>query len=684
MGIAGTALTGKATSVAAAPLFLLSFRYRDELSAVAANAGWQSVAARRVDGVEQRFLASRASVGVVDARGAFEEGLAAARALADAVETNAAALLVLISRRDINALDSVIDAGATHYLASPFNDAEFAQALRFAERHAVRLAGGWAAAEARRGLARDGDLTWQADPLSGIATVSETLRTRLELPDRETRLAILWRLIPGEDRKAAVAAARRLRNRGRSTAFAHRLPGPEGVERVAHHIRLDAETGQMSGVIEPPQAEGERADGAGRDQLTGLRNPLAARRWIETRVTRGSPAAVLLLALTRFEMVNTAFGRETGDALLKAVARRIEPLVVDAGGKRALIARMAGAEFAVGLEGESADRAASLAQRLIEAVERPFLSDGHVVTLGCRIGIVEARDSDDATALLRRASAALAEAKTSENLPIRLLSKAEEGSEALDFSLQSDLRGALDRGEIEILFQPQVAITTGKIVGVEALARWRHPVHGELGAVTLFSVAEKSDYLLPLSAHVQKRAAEMAAKWPASLSALRLAINVTASDIARPGFADAFLAMIGASGFPRGRLTVEVTESGLIEDLNAAAGLLATLRAGGCRVAIDDFGTGYSSLAYLKALPLDYLKIDKRLAQDIAGSTRDRIVVRGVIDMARSLGLAVIAEGVETDEQLTLLAQEGCNYYQGFLCAEPLDVAALDALVRRS
>jgi len=151
----------------------------------------------------------------------------------------------------------------------------------------------------------------------------------------------------------------------------------------------------------------------------------------------------------------------------------------------------------------------------------------------------------------------------------------------------------------------------------------------------------------------------------------------------RPGFAAQFLALVRDSGFAPERLTVEVTESGLIEDLSAAADLLAELRSGGLRVAIDDFGTGYSSLAYLKALPLDYLKIDKRLCQDIAGSVRDRIVVRSVIDMARSLGLGVIAEGVETEEQLSLLAQEGCNLYQGFLCAPPVGSDELLALINK-
>ena len=224
-------------------------------------------------------------------------------------------------------------------------------------------------------------------------------------------------------------------------------------------------------------------------------------------------------------------------------------------------------------------------------------------------------------------------------------------------------------------------ITTNGIVGVEALARWRHPTYGELGAGTLFSVASRSDYLVELSDHVQRTAIAEAAAWPAALGRLRLAVNITASDIVRPGFASQFLRMVEESGFDRRRLTVEVTEGGLIEDLNAAAYLLARLRQEGLRVAIDDFGTGYSSLAYLKALPLDYLKIDKRLCEDITGSARDRIVVRGVIDMARSLGLSVIAEGVETEEQLGLLAQEGCNLYQGYLCSRPVGSAALAEMV---
>jgi EAL domain-containing protein (putative c-di-GMP-specific phosphodiesterase class I) len=259
----------------------------------------------------------------------------------------------------------------------------------------------------------------------------------------------------------------------------------------------------------------------------------------------------------------------------------------------------------------------------------------------------------------------------------------EAGSEsegALGDRHEVDLRRALDQDEIEILFQPQVSVATRRIVGAEALARWRHPQFGELGAITLFNVAERSDYLVQLSDHVQRKAIAAAAAWPEALSRVRLSVNITAADIVRPGFAEQFVALVRESGFPPGRLTVEVTEGGLIDDLGAAATLLARLREGGLRAAIDDFGTGYSSLAYLKALPLDYLKIDKRLVEDISGSPRDQVVVRSVIDMARSLGLEVIAEGVETEEQLALLAREGCNLYQGFLCAPPVDAETLAEL----
>ena len=669
-----------------APLFILSFRHRDELTRLAEGAGWQPIAARRADNAEARFIASGASVALIDARGSLDEGLAAVRAIADAVEANAAALLVLLSRKDAGALDAFHQHGATHFLVSPFSEPQLLHALLFARRHAERAGGDTRRRE--EGRREDGEgVSWRWQPGSRSVELSPALARQAGLGEDDGRrisLMELFRKLDPDGRRAARNAVDRLLDTGQATAFAHR--GEAGEGRIAHHIQVQG-GGGIVGRAETIAAP-ERPP-AGRDPLTGLRDGRAARAWLGEQlgtVAGNGPASgpvVLLLSVNRYDANNAAFGRATGDAVLQAAARRIERHV-EADGRRRLVARMAGAEFAVLLAPPATlDEGAFLAGELVEAIGRPFASGDHVITLGAKAGVAAAQAGDDPAALLRRASAALAEARDVDSAPVRVLEEGAETATARGDRLEVDLRRALAQDEIEIRYQPQVSVTTGAITGVEALARWNHPKYGELGANTLFGVAEGSDYLVQLSDHVQRKAISEAAAWPEALRALRLAVNITAADMLRPGFAASFLALVRESGFDPARLTVEVTEGGLIDDLGAAAALLAELRSGGLRVAIDDFGTGYSNLAYLKALPLDYLKLDRRISQDIAGSTRDRIVVRSVIDMARSLGLDVVAEGVETEEQLSLLAQEGCTLYQGFLCSPPVETAALVRLMER-
>ncbi|HEX4693812.1 GGDEF domain-containing phosphodiesterase [Sphingomonas sp.] len=529
------------------PLLLLSPRRHHELSAIATAAGWRMATAQR-DG--------SARLVVLDAREALDDGLAAAPALGDAARVHGGAVLVLVSKQDVVALDTFLAAGATHFLVSPFGDEEFAQALHFAWRHVERL----------------------AEQSPGGA--------------------------PGD----------------------HSL------------------------------------------------DPDAARDWIAQRLNHGEPVGVILVALSRFDLVNSGYGQAAGDALIHAAERRIAAEAGTVLASDHVVARTKGPEFLLAFDGGADSE--TLAQTLSASFARPFAIESGLVSVGARLGVAVARAGESVDALLRRANDALDDARISDGATVRTADEP-----AIADALSVDLRRAIDGGEIAVLFQPQVAIAPGRIVGVEVLARWEHPKFGAVGADLLFAAADRADLGIALSDHIQRLALATAAGWQAPLNELRLAINLTAADIARPGFVDIFLDRVDSVRFPRSRLTVEITESGLIDDLGAAAQLLTDLRDAGCRVAIDDFGTGYSSLAYLKALPLDYLKIDKKLAHDITGTVRDRVVVRGVIDMARSLGLAVIAEGVETEEQLDLLAKEGCQYYQGFLCAPPLTVEALAARI---
>jgi len=653
----------------ATPLFILSFRQRDELAALAGGAGWQVVAARRAAGVERRFLASGSAVAVIDARGALADGLAGARMLGGAIEANGGAMLVLVSRGDHEAIGALYEAGATHFLSSPFGETEFIQTLRYAARHAARMAGEWRAT----GIAEP--LGWRFDLAERTVLLTPAFARLLGADEQPRRGALLRRIDAGE-RTAALAALRRLSPARPTTAFAHDLPG---IGRVVQHLHYDAATRRIDALVEPlgsaPEPTAEL-----REALAGARDAGSARRWIARRLREDAetPLYAMLVALNRFDMINTAYGRSAGDALLRGALKRIEDAVRDVLGREALVSRLSGSSFLVAARAPRA-RIELAAERIAGELARPFVAGETIAVLGCRIGVAQGEVDDDAAALLRRASEALADARESDSATVRVAEPS--GAEAPIESLAVALHYAIERGEIEILFQPQVSVSSGAIVGVEALARWEHGTLGTIGAETLFAAAARADLEIALSDHIQRITLERAAAWPHALRGLRLSLNLTAGDIARPGFADLFLDRVDSSGFPRGRLTLEITESGLIEDLGIASGLLSALRNAGCRIAIDDFGTGYSSLAYLKALPLDYLKIDKKLAQDITGTARDRIVVRGVIDMARSLGLTVIAEGVETVDQLELLAKEGCQLYQGFLCSEAITVTALGELM---
>jgi EAL domain-containing protein (putative c-di-GMP-specific phosphodiesterase class I)/GGDEF domain-containing protein len=387
-------------------------------------------------------------------------------------------------------------------------------------------------------------------------------------------------------------------------------------------------------------------------------------RWIARRLARLQPMAVVHVTIVRLDLVNAAHGRDAGTLLVEAAERRIAAQVAAIAEEDGSVVRADGAAFVVALA-LPAERVVLAAARIEEALARPFRLAATTAVLGTRIGLASARAGEGAQVLLARAAAAAAA----------------PAKPAVDDPLAVDIHLALARGEVRLLFQPQEPTAGGGIVGVEALGRWYHPVRGFLGAEALFTAADRAGIAAALAEHIHGRLLAEVAAWPKGLAALRIALNLTAADLARPGFVDTLLAQVDASGIARERLTLEVTETELMTDLDAAAAALRALQEAGCRTAIDDFGTGYSSLAYLAALPVDYLKLDRSLTQEIVGPPRRQVVVRAAIDMARSLGITVVAEGVEEDVQRDALAEAGCKLYQGFLLAPPLDGEALIRLM---
>ncbi len=246
-------------------------------------------------------------------------------------------------------------------------------------------------------------------------------------------------------------------------------------------------------------------------------------------------------------------------------------------------------------------------------------------------------------------------------------------------ALETDLLRALDRREIEVLFQPQFSCETGAVVGAEALARWQHPSLGEIGARDLFAIAERAALVAPLSRHVVARALEDAASWPGDLT---LSLNITPEELGDPRFAADFAELIAKSSIAPERLMLEITEDLLLRNLEQAAAALSALRGLGFRTALDDFGAGFCNFRYLRELPLDAIKLDKIMVDGVPGDAKALAVLRAIMALAKALELDIYAEGVESDVQRAAIISEGCDYWQGFLRAQPMKSADVLALSR--
>lgn len=416
-----------------------------------------------------------------------------------------------------------------------------------------------------------------------------------------------------------------------------------------------------------------------RDALTGLPGLDAARRRLDSWAQE-TPAHGLLLGLSRLPAINLAYGRQAGDMVIAEAAARLVHFAAAEFDGPWFAARLDGGTFLLlAHEPLSRERWELLGEGLAEAIARPIPGKTTTLRLAPRIALLRAMPGEGAESLLDRLSQTLAalEKRSGRRLLWADGAIVRPGQSAA--ALEVDLLGAIDRDEIDILFQPQFSLPDGRLTGAEALARWNHPRLGRIGAGALFALAERAEHMAPLSQHIAAKALALAALWP---DGLRLSLNVTSADLAAASFAESMAARIAQSGFPPARLTLEVTEQALIADIGQASRALATLAASGVRMALDDFGAGFCNFRYLKLLPLDYLKLDRSMIEGIASDGRDLAVLRGIVAMARALGLEVVAEGIEEPEQERAAAEEGCATMQGFLRGRPMGAEAFLALAR--
>ena len=440
----------------------------------------------------------------------------------------------------------------------------------------------------------------------------------------------------------------------------------------------------LADITERRQAEERMRHIAQHDALTGLPNRLA----LLMRLAQLLPDArrhqwilgVMFIDLDRFKIINDTLGHQIGDEMLREVACRLSAVVRETD----YVARLGGDEFVVILPAISmpAD-AAIVANKIIAALSTAIQVDGHELHTSPSIGIsIFPDDGPDGDSILKNADTAMYHAKAAgrNNFQFFAAEMNRVTSERLD--IERKLRHAIARNELTLCFQPQFAANGTRPTGVEALVRWLHPTDGMIPPDRFIPVAEETGIIVEIGEWVLLNACREMKRWiDAGLPSLRVAVNVSARQLRRRDFCETVAGVLAESGLPPELLELEITESSVMENPQEAIIILESLGRMGVTLAIDDFGTGYSSLAYLKLFPIDHLKIDRSFVRDIEHDLNDRAIAFGTIALAHSLGLNVIAEGVETDDQLELLRSNGCDEVQGYLFSKPLSGAAAFAFL---
>ena len=420
------------------------------------------------------------------------------------------------------------------------------------------------------------------------------------------------------------------------------------------------------------------------DQLTQLPDRVLFNQQLSRAIafssSRDTMLGVAFLDLDRFKNINDTLGHEAGDCLLQQVADRLRESL------RAydVVARWGGDEFTLMLPGlRSAEDITHIAQRIIKRLAAPFLVQDQELFVTASLGIALAPyDGTDGQTLLRNADAAMYQAKSRGRNNFQVYFEEINADARTQLNLETDLRKALDNSELFLCYQPQVDLTTGEWIGLEALIRWQHPVLGLISPNKFISIAEETGLIEPIGQWVLQEACAQYERWrKRRFPALRLAVNLSAQQFQRTSLVRSVMQVLKSTNFDPHYLELEVTESAAMKDVKFAIDTLKKLSLAGIQIAMDDFGTGYSSLSVLKHFPLDTIKIDRSFVMDLVDNPSDAAIASTIIALAKGLNFKVLAEGIETADQIAVLSKMGCDYAQGYWYSRPLTVEQIDVLL---
>ena len=544
---------------------------------------------------------------------------------------------------------------------------------------------------------RAADITIVLDPQGQITWASSAGQGPSAWPARDLEGRRLHDFVHPDDRhelQRALDGAIDLEE-GRGPVF--RLRSRDGSWRQFETIRTASSAGLPGGssggnrdglvlhlrdVAERRSTELELERMAYTDYLTGLPNRarfMAALEAARARATEGEPGCVLLVDLDGFKAVNDVAGHEAGDRLLCEVADLLRGGARD----RDLVARLGGDEFALLVPG-TAEEATGLAERLVELLHRTFRvptpdgeGQGPAFAVSGSIGLAQLQPGEEATTAIRHADLALRAAKAAGKNCVRSSGQAIDSAMGRRTRLARDLPAALEQDQLRLEYQPIIGRVDRRVLGLEALVRWDHPLFGTVPPEEFISLAEDDGLIVPLQRWVLRTATALAAELRAEGWELQMAVNVSVRHLQAGCLAPDVAHALAGAGLPPGKLVLEITESVMLDAQDRLESDLGTLRDMGCVIALDDFGAGYSSLAYLARLPVDVLKMDREFVAGIDTDPRSAALVAGVVELGRTLGMDVVAEGVETAGQLAVLSDMDCRYLQGYLLGGPIRLADL-------